>query len=378
MTLRISNVSLAAVGFFIAGTLPAAAIEPDTVAKALGAALIKGTNVVATYEAAHADGDNVIVDGLTINRQSTDQTLRFDKVVVNSPTEGGKGIFESPLISFAGGTLSGNSNGTIETATVTNAIVLDAAKVKGDALGESFLFSSADVNGIHVARDAEPGQVSIDHIQIEAGNVVDNLAQDTKGRAENITLSPDLFPAGAFTPASIGYDTLALDVSWDSSRDIAAKTMTIRDFTVAVHDGGELSVKGVVGNLPDPRALDDAGAVSKASKAEVHQLTVRYQDNSLAGRVLDALAKRQGLSREDYTKQLTAALPFLLLTLNNPAFQTQVVDAVKGFLQDPHSLTISFDPDKPVSGNDIMSLLRSDPSTVPDRLKASVKANTPD
>ena len=91
--------------------------------------------------------------------------------------------------------------------------------------------------------------------------------------------------------------------------------MTIRDFTVQVHDGGELTIKGVVGNLPDPRALDDAGAASKASKAEVHQLTVRYLDNSLAGRILDALAKRQGLTREEYTQQLSAALPFLLLTL---------------------------------------------------------------
>ena len=162
---------------------------------------------------------------------------------------------------------------------------------------------------VHLARNSEPGEVTIDRISVESGNVVDNLAQDSKGTVENITLSPEIFPTGTFTPATIGYDKLALDVSWDSSRDVAAKTMTIRDFTVDVHDGGELSIEGVIGNLPDPRALDDAGAASKASKTEVHQLTVRYRDNSLAGRILDALAERQGLSRDQYASSSPPPCP---------------------------------------------------------------------
>jgi hypothetical protein len=376
MTLRILSVSLAVASLSAAGT-PASAMEPDAVAKALGAALVKGVNVAASYDSAHADGDNVVVDGLTVSRLSSDQTLRFDKVVIDKPTADGNGVFQSPLISFAGGTLAGESNGTIDAATMTDAVVLDASLVKSTGPGEGILFHTAEVTGVHVARQAEPGEISIDRIEVESGNVVDNHAQDSKGRVENVTLSPDLFPTG-LTPATIGYDKLALDVSWDSSRDMAAKTMTIRDFTIAVHDGGTLTVKGVMGNLPDPRVLDDAGAASKASGTEVHQLTVSYLDNSLAGRVLDALAKRQGVTREEYVQQLSAALPFLLLTLNNPAFQSQVSSAVKGFLENPHSIRISLDPDAPVSGSDIMSLLKTDPATVPDRLKASVTANAPE
>jgi hypothetical protein len=115
--------------------------------------------------------------------------------------------------------------------------------------------------------------------------------------------------------------------------------------------------------------------VRKASKAVVHQLTLRYHDNSLAGRVLDALAKRQGLTRDEYIQQLTAALPFLLLTLNNPAFQAQATAAIKGFLENPQSLTITLEPDAPVSGSDILSLLKSSPAKVTERLKASVTAN---
>ena len=98
--------------------------------------------------------------------------------------------------------------------------------------------------------------------------------------SRTVDLAPPKEDAGFISAPCrmLGYDKLVLDVSWDSSRDIAKKTMTIRDFTIHIHDGGDLSITGVMGNLPDPRILDDAGAASKASKAEVHKLTVRYED----------------------------------------------------------------------------------------------------
>ncbi len=378
MRLRIVSTFPAIAILLALGPVQAAAMEPDAVAKALGAALVEGSNVAASYDSAHAEGADVVIDGLTVARLSSDQTLRFDKVTVENPSASDNGVFESPRISFSEGTFSGDSKGSIGSATVLDATVLDAAKLKGNVFGESILFRQAEATDIKVARLSEPGEVTIQHIVMESGNVVGNLAQDSKGTVENVTLSPDLFPTNAFAPSAIGYENLALDLSWDSSRDVVAKTMTIRDFTVDIHDGGKLSIEGVMGNLPDPRALDDAGAASKASRTEVHQLTVRYRDNSLAGRILDALAERQGLTRQEYTQQLSAALPFLLLTLNNPAFQSQVIAAVNGFLADPHSLTVKLDPKAPVSGRDILDLLKSNPATVPDRLNATVTANAPD
>jgi hypothetical protein len=110
----------------------------------------------------------------------------------------------------------------------------------------------------------------------------------------------------------------------------------------------------------------------------VHNLTVRYDDNSLAGRVLDFMAQQQGVTREDYAKQITAALPFLLMALNNPAFQDEVAKAVSGFLQDPKSLTIEIAPEAPVSGEDLIALAKTEPGAIPDKLNASVTANSPE
>src|SRR4029079_9174587 len=104
-------------------------------------------------------------------------------------------------------------------------------------------------------------------------------------------------------------------------------------------------------------------------KTQLHNLTIRYDDKSLAGRVLDFLAKQQNLSRDDYAKQISAALPFLLAAINNPPFQSQVAAAVGGFLKDPKSLTIDFAPDAPVSGDDLIALAKTQPGAIPDKLK---------
>jgi hypothetical protein len=88
------------------------------------------------------------------------------------------------------------------------------------------------------------------------------------------------------------------------------------------------------------------------------------------------MAKQQGVSREDYANQIAAALPFLLAAMNNPEFQNEVASALGAFLKDPQSLTIKFEPTAPVSGTEIMSIVGSAPQTLPDRLNASVTANT--
>ncbi len=378
MSSRSLAVLLAGTAFLIGSSFPAAAIEPDAAAKALAAALVKGSKVEATYDSADFDGSNIVIEGFTISRTAEKETISFDEVVIESPTEGADGLFQSPRITFTGGTLTGDSNGTIGEAMMTEVTVLDAAQQTSGGLGDSILFHTAEATDLKVTRKTEPGEITADRIYLETGNVVDNVAQDSKGSVEGVTLPPELFPDTGFKPDAFGYDKLVVDVTWDGSRDIAARTLTIRDFTVSILDGGDLSVEGVIGELPDPRTLNDAAAASNVTKTQVHHLTIRYDDDSLAGRILDFLAKQQGLARADYANQISAALPFLLIALNNPAFQEEVTTAVTGFLQDPQSLTIDIAPEAPVSGDDLIALAKTQPGMIPDKLNASVTANAPE
>lgn len=372
-------VLLAGAAFILGGSPPATAIEPDAAAKALAAALVKGSNVEATFDAAELDGDDIVIENFVVARTSGDDKVTFAKVVITSPVEGEADVFHSPEISFTGGTVAGTDlNGTIAAATMTGVTVLDAAKSTNSELGGSIVYETADATGMRFTHGDQQGAATVDRAYVESGNILDGIAQDSAGSVEGIVIPNDLFPENGFRPETFGYDQLRIDVSWETSRDIAAGTLTIDDITVSIADGGDLAMSGVIGNLPDPRSLNDAGAASDVAKTKVHELTIRYDDHSLAGRILDFFAQRQGLERAEYAKQLTDALPFFLIALKNPAFQEQVIGAATGFLANPQSLTIEIAPDNPVSGDDIMALAKSEPGTIPDRLKASVAANTPE
>ena len=152
--------------------------------------------------------------------------------------------------------------------------------------------------------------------------------------------------------------------------------MTVRDFTLSLQDGGALSITGVLGKVPAPSTLNDPDAQAKAAEMELHNVEIHFEDSSLTGRILDLLAEQQGITREEYATQISGAMPFLLAALNNPEFQNEVSTAVGAFLQDPQSLTITIAPESPVTGAEIAGLAGTAPESIPDRLNASITANT--
>lgn len=378
MLVRLAAALLSGAALF-ATAMPASAIEAAEVADALAAALTGDRNAEADYDEATQDGDNVVITGLTISHageSGTADSVSFAETTVESPTEADDGVFDSPRISFSEGTISGESKGSIAGATLTEVTVLDPEEAEGDAPAQSVLFETAEATGLKISRSDEPGEVGVGRIYMEISDVVDNVPLASKGSVEDISLPAEIFADSEFTPATIGYDDLVLGLTWDGSRDPAAKTLDLRDVTISIKDGGNLKISGKFGNLPEPTALNDADAASKAAGAEVHTLTLQYVDNSLAGRILDMLAKQQGISREDYANQIAGALPFLLAAINNPEFQNEVSGAIGTFLQDPKSLTIKIEPSAPVSGAEIMGLVGTAPQTLPDKLNASITANT--
>jgi hypothetical protein len=270
MSSRSFAVLLAGTALFVGGSFPAAAIEPDAAAKALAAAIVKGSHVEATFDSAEMDGSNIDISGFKVTRTGEQDTVTFDDVVIENPTDAANGIFSSPKITFSTGTLSGgDADGTIGGATITDVTVLDASKdTSGNAFGGAMLFHTAEATDLDIKPKKEPGEVTIDRIYVEVSNVVDNVAQDSKGSVEGITLASSMFPPeAAFKPEMIGYDKVVIDVSWDGTRDAAAKTLTIRDFTVSVEDGGDLSIEGEIGELPDAHTLNDPAAAANVTTA---------------------------------------------------------------------------------------------------------------
>jgi hypothetical protein len=382
MSSRFTGARLAGPALLLAAiTFPAAAIEPDAVAKAIGAALTSGSEVEVTYDAAAQEGGDVVITGFLLTRKpsqesETADTIRFERAVIESPTEDGDGVFQTPRMTFTDGKATGEATGTVASATATDVTVLDPADVEGDGLAEGIRYGTAEIVDLRLTGNKELGDVTVERVSVETGDVVDNRPQENSGEIVGIALSPELFAGGRFKPETLGYDSLIFDVTWDGTHDIAQETMTIRDVTFSFREGGEVSVSGIVGNMPDPRILNDTDAAAKASQVELHNLLIRYEDNSLTGRVLDLLAAEQELTREDYVQQITAALPFLLAALGDSNFRDQLIAALAAFLKEPQSLTVKVEPSAPISANEIVEIAGSAPASLPERINATVSANS--
>lgn len=65
----------------------------------------------------------------------------------------------------------------------------------------------------------------------------------------------------------------------------------------------------------------------------------------------------------------------MMAQLNLPELQSQVSSAVNAFLDNPKSLTISAEPEKPVPFPTIMGAALGAPNTVPSVLGVKVTAN---
>jgi hypothetical protein len=362
-------------GAALVGTsIPASAIEAEAVGQALVAALSTSGKNKVSYDAARQDGANVVLDGFKLDSGDGD-VVRFAQAVVESPAEGGQGVFDSPRITFNEGAITGESTGAIGNASITNATIFDPKAVPANSPTGAVLFANLEANDLRFTAKDQPGEMTVARISVETGNVVENVPQDNKGTVEDLTIPPEFFATSQVKPSTLGYDTLVFDVTWDGSRDPAANTVSVRDATISMQDGGTFSLTGKVGNLPEPREMNDADATAKATEMEVHTLTLRYDDQSLAGRVLDLMAQQQGVDRAQYVQQISGALPFLLAALNNPEFQNQVAGALGAFLQDPKSLSITIAPQEPISAAEIIGIASTAPQSLPERLKASVTAN---
>ena len=376
MTFRAFSAALVASALYVLPFTPAHAQDAQAVATALGTALAGGDAARASFSAAREEGGNVVIDGLSIRQAEGGDTMAFATTTVRDPAEAEGGNITASAIEMTGGTLQGETTGTIETVTISNPTILPAAAIAAAGQTQGLTFDAAEAANISLKPKDQPEPMAIERVRIETSNVVDSVPQASRGSAEGIVVPASYFAGGAMGPQTLGYDNLTFDVTWDGARDPQTGTLSVSDFKLAMRDGGTLSLTGELGNVPVGQGADPQANAAAMSDMTVRNLTLRYEDQSLATRILDTMAKQQGISREQYAQQLGTALPFMLSAINNPTFQEQVASAVGAFLNDPKSLTIRVAPANPVSGAQMMQIMQTAPQTLPETLNVTVEANS--
>jgi hypothetical protein len=160
-----------------------------------------------------------------------------------------------------------------------------------------------------------------------------------------------------YTDEVLGFDIeLRLD-----GRDIGS---LIIDFGA---DGIPLALFDTV--VPDPDQL-----LPFAEGVSLKRAKIRFEDDSLTGRVLSLMAEAEGMEVDMLVAELTEDIEMILEEFLDHALAQQVSTSLAAYLNDPKAITFAMAPKLPVGFDQIMAELE-DPLALIELLQVSISAN---
>ncbi len=355
--------------------------------------------VPLTIGSAEADGEDVVLKDISVTAPGEGESTKIAEVRLEGVTEAGSSFTiarvaapafktesEGMTIDFGGAEMNNlNIGGPDETDPMKKMLLstggsIGRFSVSGPA-GEIFKMDS----GKYTMSPYTPG-----------GKIDYDMTLD--GFAVDFTKAPDEKTKAMMT--ELGYPTMTGTINYKGSWNSADGRFVIDPMTYKVDDAASLIIAlDFSGYTPQfvqsmaeiNKQMADAAASGQSADAQaqaqglamlglIQQLvfngaTIRIEDASLTGKVLDMVAKQQGGDRAALVTQTKGMLPLMLGQLQNPAFAEKVTAAVSAYLDDPKSLTIKAAPPAPVPAAQIMAAGMGAPQTIPDVLGVTVTAN---
>ncbi len=177
-------------------------------------------------------------------------------------------------------------------------------------------------------------------------------------------LSDGLF---AVNEASISIDNIGkLDI-----------TFALSGYTLAMVKQLQSASKELAGLDPDSseyQARSLQMLMGTVTQLSFNNLSVRFDDDSISDKIITMAGKEKGMSRQDIIGTVKAMLPAVMADVASPVFINEVVAAVTSFIENPQSIEVTANPEKPLPALTIMAAAQ-DPSVVLDMLNVSVQAN---
>lgn len=369
---------------------PAFAVDAKAFADRL-VALYANQGGELTYSAAEADGENVTIKGLTLPL-GKGQTLSLGDVLFETVEEDG-GDWTAETATFA----------DIDTTTEGAAISVKGITMEGLWLPSGpelpfLLYDRFEILGASVTAGDTPVFTMENYaVDVEIPDALDRM--DFTSAAEKITVTA---PATADAKsvetmtALFGGTTVTGKMVMNGAWTSANGRLELTEFSAAIPGSGKLNLAfGFDGYTT--QFMKTLGEVTKSMEASagdqnaeaaqgmammglMQQLSfvnmmLRYEDEGLANKVIDQIAKEQGRPRDVLISETKAIAPLALSSLQKPEFAAAVTKAVSDFLDNPKSFTIKAQPDAPVSGAILMATGMSAPQNLIDTLKVTVTAN---
>lgn len=387
--------TLALSSFLVAFPLQAAlAQEVDAVAERLKAVLA-GQGIELTWSGVSGDASEMVISDANFTVTGVPQKTSLGNVTLSEITE------ENGAYTIGTVTLP-NYSTTEEGATVDiTGISLTGLKLPAegdtDPIAALMLYESADMDSLTV-RMGDKTPFSMNQLHFEITPPADGKAMEFTGAAEKFSADLSVVDDAESkkTMEALGYQTIngyfELAGSWQPSDG----RLELSQYDISIENAGTIGFTFDLGGYtPDfiksmqemqkEMAKQPAGGDNSAQglamlglmqQLTFHSASLRFDDDSLTGKVLDFIAAQQGVKAADLANQAKAIVPFLMAQLNNPELTTQVTAAVSAYLDEPKSIEVSAEPENAVPFAVIMAgAMSPTPQDLVKTLAVTVTAN---
>ena len=148
----------------------------------------------------------------------------------------------------------------------------------------------------------------------------------------------------------LGYENLKADLALSYSYDKDDKIMEIKNMSFEVKDAGELSFKT---NLHGINSLQNLSMqlMMNPRSIKVAKSSIKYEDESLAARLIKSDALAAGLSEDKFKENVLSELANTLKKAEEKEkkYEITMLEEVIDFFENPSSFEISISPEEPIS-----------------------------
>jgi hypothetical protein len=345
----------------------AAAQDASAVAERLKALSAK-QGIELAWTNVTGDASSMVIEGLTVKPAGETDAFPIGNVTLSGVTEENGGYRVDT-------TTTAPISSTTEGVTVElSEIIVKGLKIpvedSDDPLAAISFYDSAEMASASF-KMAGKNVFSISGLSAEISRPTEGSPMDfTAGVA---SFSGDL--SGVTDPQTkalvdaFGYQTINGSYQTTGTWNLADGRLNMTKNDVTVENAGKFGVKvDIAGYTLDfikqmqdvqkKMAAQPAGeAASSAADMEMLNLmqqlslngaTMRFDDASLTGKILDFVAQQQGQKREDIVNLAKAGLPFMLMQMQLPDLAAAISPAINAYLDDPRSIEIKAAPPGPV------------------------------
>jgi hypothetical protein len=360
-----------------AGVSPAfSAADARQIADSLAAAAAATGRVQATYDDATASGDTVTISGFQITRTDA-KTIVIPTVVVTGAEMRADGGFTAQSIAFDGGTAKrGEDVVTWQTGYAEDALVPSAGEIKAET--DFRPFARLVVSGLTIAESNLAKPITADEIRVVMENDADGYPTAFAAQISGIHFGAEVLDDRPWEKAivdALGYEQFDVNVNVAGAFDREGDTMTLETLTINTAEVGTVSIKARLSGMSPGRIAATRLDAEARAEARLDSLEIRFDNAGVVERALDMQAALFFGTRADAVAQINAALPLVLHFVGNDAFQAKFAAAVKTFLADPRSISLSAAPTEPVPFEKILEASRSGLTRLPELLDAEISAN---